>query len=148
MHELHRMDFESRWRKGNFFTVQMQTYGVGFCGGVSGHEMWTHISFSLKNKLLYFFFFFNVPMDHWVNFRIQSLTVSKDSQLIFNIWWFSKSTLDSSLSLNTVVITFQNFLLTPETENCLHLANKGETKKPGERLLFWVRQRLICLPFL
>lgn len=105
----------------------------------------TFLSLSKTNSCI---FFLNVPMDHWVNFRIQSLTVSKDSQLIFNIWWFSKSTLDSSLSLNTVVITFQNFLLTPETENCLHLANKGETKKPGERLLFWVRQRLICLPFL
>lgn len=113
----------------------MQTYGVCFCGVYLGMRCEpTFLPLSKTNSCV-FFFFFNVPMDHWINFRIQSLTVSKHSQLIFNVWWFSKSTLESSLSLNIVVITFQDFLLTPETENCLHLVNKGETKKRARQRL-------------
>lgn len=89
---------------------------------VSGHEMWTHIFFSPS----------------------KSLAVTKGSQLVFNIWWFFKSILDSSLSLNIFAIKFQNILLTLETENCLYLK-----KKPGRQLPFWVRQRdwYVCLSF-
>lgn len=85
--------------------------------GVSGYEMWTHIFFSPSrtNSCI----FKKVPVDHWIHYRIRSLAVTKGSQLVFNIWWFLKSILDSSLSLNIFAIKFQSILLTLETENCL-----------------------------
>ena len=54
---------------------------------VSGHEMWTHIFFSPS----------------------KSLAVTKGSQLVFNIWWFLKSILDSSLSLNIFALVLWKF---------------------------------------
>lgn len=77
-------------------------------------------------------------MDRWINYKIQSLPdLFSGLTTHLHTWRFLKSILDSALSLNIFAIKSQNFLPTPETENCLHLVDKGEkkeTRKPASSL--------------
>lgn len=98
------------------------------CCGVA--RIWTcemnHLSPSSTNSCI----FKKAPVDCWVNYRIQSLPdLFSGLTTHFRTWWFLKSLLDSSLSLNIFAIKFQNFLPTLETENCLHWVDKGEKKE-------------------
>lgn len=103
--------------------------------------------FSLKYKPC---IFKKAPMDRWVNYRIQSLPdLFTGLTTHFHTWWFLKSLLDSSLSLNIFAIKFQNFLPTPETENCLYWVDKGEKKETRKSASSLGRQRdgYACLSF-
>lgn len=94
--------------------------------------------------------FKKAPMDRWVNYRIQSLPdLFSGLTTHFHTWWFLKSLLDSSLSLNIFAIKFQNFLPTSETENCVHWVDKGEKKETRKSASFLGRQRdgYACLSF-
>lgn len=75
------------------------------------------------------------------------LTSPKGSHRVFILGDFLKSTLDSLLSLTIFAIKFQNFLSTPETENCLHLVDKGEKKKLESQLLFWEGREIDMFAF-